>query len=147
MPATLCSAGIPSPLWEPHRPVARPPRLIKPAFETKEYRRFSDAGTRLRLIGLDGRFSHDAIIAPAQIHLSLEDRLALLRQLDRWRAWKSLDDKRLCLGCGRLFTGHDVEMRHSATQEAIELHCPTDNCQAIPLDWILPHPPERDASG
>ena len=84
------------------------------------------------------------IIAPAKFQLSAEEKVRLLNQLDRWRPWKSLDDQRLCLGCGRLFDGHKVEATQNEAEQIMELHCPTQGCQSIPLDWILPHPHDRE---
>ena len=85
-------------------------------------------------------FGHHRLITTTQLQISVEEKLKLLNQLDRWREWKSLDDRRLCLGCGRLFNGHEVEMITSEGDSTVELHCPTRNCQSIPLDWILPNP-------
>jgi len=86
------------------------------------------------------------ITPPAQLQLSADQKLELLRQLDRWRPWRSLDDQRLCLGCGRLMTGHDIDAMHTESddQGSIEVHCPTPGCQSIPLDWILPNPRARE---
>ncbi|HJT82245.1 MAG TPA: hypothetical protein VJ719_13700 [Chthoniobacterales bacterium] len=80
------------------------------------------------------------ITSPAPLLLSPDRKLELLRQLDRWRPWRSLDDQRLCLGCGRLILGHEIEMVPTGNGEEgpIELRCPTHGCQSIPLDWILP---------
>jgi len=79
-------------------------------------------------------------IAPAQLHLSAEQKLQLLKQLDRWRPWKSLDDRRLCLGCGRLISGHEIEIVQQAEHDhSDQARCPTEGCQSIPLDWILPN--------
>jgi hypothetical protein len=86
------------------------------------------------------RLGHHRLIAPTQLQLSIEEKLNLLNRLDRWRVWKSLDDRRLCLGCGRLFNGHEVEMVTGEDPSTVELHCPTRSCQSIPLDWILPNP-------
>jgi hypothetical protein len=74
-----------------------------------------------------------------QLHLSADDKLNLLRQLDRWRLWRSLDDRRLCLRCGRVISGHEIETTSGLREFGEhEVHCPTKGCQSIPLDWILP---------
>jgi hypothetical protein len=91
----------------------------------------------IRLARTDA-LNHDDFIVSAQPPLSTEEKLGLLKQLDRWRGWTSLDDKRLCLGCGRLFSGHEVAFLSSGSDNSTEAHCPTDGCQSIPLDWILP---------
>jgi hypothetical protein len=83
--------------------------------------------------------SHHLGIESNQLQLSVEEKLKLLNQLDRWREWRSLEDQRLCLGCGRLFDGHEVETTTNEGDSAVELHCPTRSCQSIPLDWILPN--------
>jgi hypothetical protein len=87
------------------------------------------------------------------LQLSSEEKLKLLKELDRWRQWRSLDDQRLCLGCGRLINGHEVEAIPAEANKGddAELHCPTDGCQSIPLDWILPtrreHKTNHDGTG
>jgi len=82
------------------------------------------------------------------LQLSPEQKLRLLKQLDRWRQWRSLDDQRLCLGCGRLINGHEIEVIPAAADNGdAELHCPSEGCQSIPLDWILPTPREHEGSG
>jgi len=85
-----------------------------------------------------------AFITTAQLQISAEDKLSLLNRLDRWRPWKSLDDRRLCLGCGHLISGHEIEAICGETEGAAAVRCPTDGCQSIPLDWILPHPRDRE---
>jgi len=64
------------------------------------------------------------------------ERLELLRRTDRFRDWRSLDDKRICVVCGRQFSGHDVRTRR--TGEIVELHCPTKKCESGLQDWIYP---------
>jgi hypothetical protein len=83
------------------------------------------------------------IAASSQLQLSTEEKLNLLRQVDRWRPWSSLDDRRLCLGCGRLINGNDIEIMPSVEGGQVEVRCPTQGCQSIPLDWILPNPRDR----
>jgi hypothetical protein len=75
------------------------------------------------------------IIAPAEIFT--EEKLNLLNQVDRWRRWQSLEDRRLCLGCGRMITGDEIEIIQPRENGALEAHCPTRGCQSIPLDWIF----------
>jgi hypothetical protein len=78
------------------------------------------------------------------LHLSAQDKLDLLRQVDRWRKWQSLDDRRLCLGCGHLINGHEIDAVQTSA-ELPELHCPTQGCQSIALDWILPNPADGES--
>jgi hypothetical protein len=79
-------------------------------------------------------------ITASELELSAKEKLNLLKQLDRWRRWDSLDDRRLCLGCGRIITGHEINVRQSDELAPEEACCPTDGCASIPLDWILPNP-------
>jgi hypothetical protein len=91
---------------------------------------------------LTGRQHGDCVIIPGitalQLEVSAEEKLSLLKQLDRWRRWDSLDDRRLCLGCGRIITGHEINVMQSEEPATEEAHCPTQGCHSIPLDWILP---------
>jgi hypothetical protein len=118
---------------------------------------FSDfaAGTEVRfcpigrpeLCRLDSTrtIRHDRAISPSlPVPIAAEDKLKLLRQLDRWRPWTSLDDRRLCLGCGRLITGHEVDATAGQNGEVDSVHCPTRGCESIPLDWILPNRRDRE---
>jgi hypothetical protein len=67
------------------------------------------------------------------------EKLAALRDVDRFRNWRSLDDKRYCLGCEKVITGHQIRIvRHDETRRRIDARCPTDNCVSIPMDWVLP---------
>jgi hypothetical protein len=73
------------------------------------------------------------------IKLSAEDKLNVLRQLDRWRSWNSLQDKRFCLVCGHLLSGREIEVVGGTREQGpLRLHCPTENCPSIPMDWVLP---------
>jgi hypothetical protein len=73
------------------------------------------------------------------IKLSAEDKLNVLRQLDRWRSWNSLQDKRFCLVCGHLLSGREIEVIGGTREQGpLRLHCPTANCPSIPMDWVLP---------
>ncbi len=38
------------------------------------------------------------------------DKLNALRRLDQFREWRSLDDKRYCLVCGKIITGRQIQM-------------------------------------
>lgn len=67
------------------------------------------------------------------------EKLEALRHLDPFRFWRSLDDERRCLSCGRIISGRDVRLV-GGTPEIGELRamCPTQNCEAVPLDWAAP---------
>jgi len=73
------------------------------------------------------------------INLSNLDKLAALRRLDQYRTWRSLDDKRFCLGCSEIITGADIQVVGGTRGTGpLRIICPTQDCSAIPIDWILP---------
>jgi hypothetical protein len=73
------------------------------------------------------------------VTLSNPDKLATLRRLDQFRLWYSLDDKRFCLCCSEIITGHDVQVIGGTRGTGpLRIVCPTESCPAIPMDWILP---------
>jgi hypothetical protein len=67
------------------------------------------------------------------------EKLEALRHLDPFRVWRSLDDERRCLSCGRMISGREIRLV-GGTPETGELRamCPTENCEAVPLDWASP---------
>jgi len=71
--------------------------------------------------------------------VSDEEKLDVLRRLDQFRQWQSLDQKRYCLVCGEMITGRDVQVIETApSEEPLRLACPTEHCQAMPIEWVLP---------
>ena len=73
------------------------------------------------------------------IELSDTEKLELLRRLDRYRKWQSLDDKRYCLACGQIIDGHDILVVGGTRGTGpLRLVCPTRNCHSIPMDWVIP---------
>jgi hypothetical protein len=66
------------------------------------------------------------------------DKLDVLRRLDQFRPWRSLDDKRYCLVCGKIVTGQQIQV-HSGTRGngALRLSCPSERCNSIPMDWVI----------
>ena len=67
------------------------------------------------------------------------DKLDLLRRLDQFRRWHSLEDKRYCLICGRIITGHQIQVVGGTRDNgALRLSCPSDCCNSIAMDWVLP---------
>jgi hypothetical protein len=67
------------------------------------------------------------------------DKLNALRRLDQFREWRSLDDKRYCLVCGKIITGRQIQVAGStAGNGSLGLSCPTEQCNSIPMDWVLP---------
>jgi hypothetical protein len=73
------------------------------------------------------------------IELQSADKLAVLRRLDRYREWRSLDEKRYCLVCGKVVQGHDIQVIGGTRGTgALRLICVTPGCHSIPMDWVLP---------
>ena len=67
-----------------------------------------------------------------------EEKLELLRQLDRFRDWLSLDDKRYCLQCGKMINGREIQLVGDTDGSAgWHLLCPTKSCHSIAKDWVL----------
>ena len=67
------------------------------------------------------------------------DKLLALQRLDQFREWRSLDDKRYCLVCGKIITGRQIQVAGSTGGNgSLRLNCPTEQCNSIPMDWALP---------
>jgi|SRR5262245_11136488 len=67
------------------------------------------------------------------------DKLDALRGLDQFREWRSLDDKRFCLVCGKIINGHQIQVEGDTRGNGPpRLNCPTEQCNSIPMDWVLP---------
>jgi hypothetical protein len=75
----------------------------------------------------------------SSILLSDEEKLDLLRRLDQFRQWHSLDHKRYCLVCGEMITGREIQVIESARGATpLRVVCPTKHCDAMTLEWVLP---------
>jgi hypothetical protein len=73
------------------------------------------------------------------VNLSDADKLDVLRRLDQFRQWRSLDEKRFCLVCGKLITGQQIQVEGGTRGNGpLRLSCPTERCNSIPMDWVLP---------
>lgn len=68
--------------------------------------------------------------------LSADERLRLLREIDRFSPWYSLDDKRVCGICERVFWGREIRFQEQA-QTGYALRCPTENCPAVFSHWLV----------
>jgi hypothetical protein len=78
-----------------------------------------------------------ALSAPTR--LADEEKLEALRRLDQFRQWHSLDERRYCLVCGILITGRQIQVAGGTRGNgALRLSCPTERCNSIPMDWVLP---------
>ena len=71
--------------------------------------------------------------------LSDDEKLEVLRRLDQFRQWHSPDEKRYCLVCGKLISGRQIQVAGGTRgTDPLRLSCPTDGCNSIPMDWVLP---------
>jgi hypothetical protein len=70
-----------------------------------------------------------------QKHLDLEERLDILRRADCIRKWDSLDDRRICVICERVFTGRQIEI-HRDHRGRYKLECPTEGCPSFVAHWF-----------
>ena len=71
--------------------------------------------------------------------LSDEENLEALRRLDQFRQWHSLEEKRYCLVCGNLISGRQIRVADRTRGKGpLRLSCPTEGCNSIPMDWVLP---------
>jgi hypothetical protein len=67
------------------------------------------------------------------------EKLDVLRRLDQFREWHSLDDKRFCLVCGKIINGWQIQIAGGTRGNGpLRLSCPTERCNSIPMDWVLP---------
>jgi hypothetical protein len=70
--------------------------------------------------------------------LSDDEKLEVLRRLDQFRQWRSLDDERYCLVCGKIITGRQIQVAGGTRGNgALRVSCPTQGCNSIPMDWVL----------
>ena len=71
-----------------------------------------------------------------QTHFLPEERLAILKAADSARKWYSLDDKRVCVICDRVFTGRQIDIQ-SDRKGRYFLACPTPACPSNINQWFL----------
>jgi len=77
----------------------------------------------------------------APLPLPPEDKLDLLRYLDEFHYWHSLDDERLCKRCGRRITGLQITIIElQGTRGKLRLQCPSAGCVSTPGDWVYADP-------
>jgi len=88
---------------------------------------------------INGKLLSEAVTLSAAPKLSEEEKLEVLRRLDQFRQWYSLDQKRYCLVCGNLISGHQIRVAGGTRGNGpLRLSCPTERCNSIPMDWVLP---------
>jgi hypothetical protein len=88
---------------------------------------------------VDGRVIFAAMALSTATRLSDEEKLEALRRLDQFRQWHSLEEKRYCLVCGNLISGRQIQVAGGTRGNgSVRLSCPTERCNSIPMDWVLP---------
>jgi len=88
---------------------------------------------------IDENVVSGAVALITAIRLSDNEKLEVLRRLDQFRQWRSLDDRRYCLVCGTIITGRQIQVAGGIRGNGpLRLSCPTKGCNSIPMDWVLP---------
>jgi hypothetical protein len=88
---------------------------------------------------IDGNVVSQTVTLSTAARLSDDEKLEVLRRLDQFRQWHSLDEKRYCLVCGNLITGRQIRVSGGTRGNGpLQLSCPTERCNSIPMDWVLP---------
>jgi hypothetical protein len=83
----------------------------------------------------------DGVSASNPLPLAAEDKLDVLRYLDEFHYWHSLDDKRRCKRCGRIITGRQmIVIELQGRRGKLHLRCPTVACVSTPSDWVYADP-------
>ena len=86
-----------------------------------------------------GNIESQIVTSSTAARLSDDEKLEVLRRLDQFRQWHSLDEKRFCLVCGNLISGRRIRVADETRGNgSLRLSCPTEGCNAIPMDWVLP---------
>ena len=87
----------------------------------------------------DGNVVSQIVTLSTAARLSDDEKLEVLRRLDQFRQWHSLDEKRYCLVCGNLISGRQIQVADETRGNgSLQLSCATEGCNAIPMDWVLP---------
>jgi len=80
-------------------------------------------------------------MSSSPLHLLPDDKLDVLRYLDEFHYWHSLDDKRRCKRCSRVITGRQILVFElDGTRGKLRLQCPTVACISSPSDWAYADP-------
>jgi hypothetical protein len=88
---------------------------------------------------IDGKVVCQTVALSEATRLLDGEKLEVLRRLDQFRQWHSLDEKRYCLVCGKLITGRQIQVTGGTRGNGpVRLSCPTQNCNSIAMDWVLP---------
>jgi len=88
------------------------------------------------------RHLHDTwMLHSPPLTLSPEDKLDIIRYLDEFRFWRSLDDERRCTRCHEKITGRQVlVLDRPGTRGRMRLQCPTPGCASVPSEWVYANP-------
>jgi len=88
---------------------------------------------------IDRKVVSQTVTLSTAAKLSDDEKLEVLRRLDQFRQWHLLDDKRYCLVCGKLISGRQIQIAGGTRGNGpLRLGCPTERCNSIPMDWVLP---------
>jgi len=79
-----------------------------------------------------------------QERLNSQERLEILRTVDKHRRWYSLDDKRVCAVCDKVISGRQIGIRGGPGRYT--LHCPTPDCPSNFSHWFLYRPLDADGT-
>ena len=87
---------------------------------------------------VDGKVMFRVVTLSTPARLSDDEKLEVLRRLDQFRQWHSLDEERYCLVCGKLITGRQIQIAGGIRANGpLRLSCPTQGCNSVPMDWVL----------
>ena len=88
---------------------------------------------------IDRKIVSQTVTLSTAARLSDDEKLEVLRQLDQFRQWHSLDEKRYCLVCGKVISGRQIQIAGGTRDNGpLRVSCPTERCNSIPMDWVLP---------
>jgi hypothetical protein len=76
-------------------------------------------------------------MAPKVADISPRGKLRLIREIDIFHPWQSLDEIRYCRRCGQTFSGHEIKVVTAEDGTSHRLECPTEGCPSVPIEWIL----------
>ena len=88
---------------------------------------------------IDWKVLSQTVTLSTPARLADDEKLEVLRRLDQFRQWRSLEDKRYCLVCGTLISGRQIRVDGGTRGNgSLRLSCPSERCNSIPMDWVLP---------
>ncbi len=88
---------------------------------------------------IDRKILSQSVTLSTAATLADDEKLEVLCRLDQFRQWHALDEKRYCLVCGKLVSGRQIQVTGGTRGNGpLRLSCPTERCNSIPMDWVLP---------